>query len=99
MIQALIEGIFNLITMLVNLILTPINLLIDTYMPSISSAMTTIANLFTILFQYSGWVLDALLISPETIALLIALLTMRYTIPFMVYAVKLAIQWYNHLKI
>lgn len=98
MINAIIKGIFSLITSLVNVILTPINLLITNFIPDLSNVFITIRGLFNILFQYSPWVLDAMLISSETISLFITLLTLRLTIPLTLSVIKLAIKWYNALK-
>lgn len=98
MINAIIKGIFSLITSLINVVLAPINALITAGIPELSNIFGTIRNLFTLLFQYSGWVLDACLISAETISLLIALFTLRYTIPLTINTIKLAVKWYNALK-
>jgi len=97
-INAIIKGIFSLITGLINVILTPINNLITAGIPELSLVFGTIRNLFTILFQYSGWVLDASLINAETISLFIALFTLKLTIPLTINAIKLAVKWYNALK-
>lgn len=99
MINKLLMGVFKLVIGLVNVILTPINLLITNYLPDLSNALALIRNLFNQAFTYIGWVLDSMFVSRETISLLIAVLTMRLTIPLAINAVKLAIKWYNALKL
>ena len=99
MINKLLMGVFKLVIGLVNVILTPINLLITNYLPDLSNALALIRQLFNYAFTYIGWVLDSMFVSRETISLLIAVLTMRLTIPLAISAVKLAIKWYNALKL
>ena len=99
MINTIITGLFEFITSIVNILLYPINLLIDQYFPDITNALVLVRQLFGYLFQFSGWILDACLISPETISLLISYLTVRYTVPYLVYGIKLAIRWYESLKL
>lgn len=99
MINKLLMGVFKLVISLVNVILTPINLLITNYLPDLSNALALIRQLFNLAFTYIGWVLDSMFVSRETISLLIAVLTMRLTIPLAISAVKLAIKWYNALKL
>lgn len=99
MINKLLMGVFKLVIGLVNVILTPINLLITNYLPDLSNALALIRQLFNLAFTYIGWVLDSMFVSRETISLLIAVLTMRLTIPLAINSVKLAIKWYNSLKL
>jgi hypothetical protein len=99
MINTIIKGIFSLILNLVSLILYPINALVLQYIPGLESAFATIENFFTVAFSYIGWVVDASLIAAETISLIIATYTFRLTLPLLVNSVKLAIKWYNSLKL
>lgn len=99
MINTILKGIFSLILNLVSLILYPINLLITNAIPGLDNAFLTIENFFTISFTYIGWVVDASLINSETIALIIATITFCLTLPLAVNGIKLAVKWYNSLKI
>ena len=99
MINKLLMGIFKIIISLVNVILTPINLLITNAIPGLDNAFSTIENLFNTGFQYIGWVVDASMLSTECISLIIATLTFRLTIPLAVSTIKLAIKWYDKLKV
>lgn len=98
MINALLTGIFKIITALVNLILTPINTLISQNLPELSSIFTMIHNCFKVLFSGLGWWTDAMLISSETISLLITCWTIKLTLPLIISTIKLAIKWYDKLK-
>lgn len=99
MINAILKGIFSLILNLVSLLLYPINLLITNAIPGLDNAFLTIENLFNTMFNYVGWVLDATMINSETVALIIATLTFKLTLPLAVNTVKLAIKWYDKLKV
>lgn len=98
MINKLLMGIFKLIIGLVNVLLTPINLLITNYLPDISSALSLVRQFFQYSFTYIGWVIDSMFLNSETVSLLIAVLTMRLTVPLLINAIKLALKWYNTLK-
>lgn len=98
MINALLTGIFKVITALVNLILSPINSLITSNLPELSNIFTTIHNCFNILFSGLGWWKDALLISSETMSLIITCWTIKLTLPLVISTIKLAIKWYDKLK-
>lgn len=99
MINAIIKGIFSLILNLVSLILYPINALVVNYIPGLENAFTIIEQFFLKAFQYVGWAVDASLLTGETISLIIATLTFRLTLPLVVNSVKLALKWYNSLKL
>ena len=99
MINTILKGIFSLILNLVSLILTPINSLITSAIPGLDNAFATIESMFTTLFTYIGWAVDASLINFETISLIIATLTIKLTLPLAVSTIKLALKWYNSLKI
>lgn len=99
MINAILKGVFSLILNLVSLILYPINALVTNAIPGLDKAFLTIENLFTLLFEYVGWGADALMLNSETISLIIGTLTFRLTLPIAVNSIKLAVKWYDKLKI
>lgn len=99
MINTILKGVFSIILNLVSLLLYPINLLITNAIPGLDNAFLTIENFFTTSFTYVGWAVDASMLSSETISLIIATLTFCLTLPIGVSAVKLAIKWYDKLKI
>ena len=63
MINALLTGIFKVITSLVNVLLTPINTVINNYLPDLANIIGTINQAFGYLFGSLGWWTDALLLS------------------------------------
>lgn len=98
MINKILMGIFKIILSLVNLLLLPINALITNYLPNVSNAFSTIRQLFNTLFTYVGWCVDASFISADTIALIIACLTLRLTLPLLINTIKLALKWFQAVK-
>lgn len=98
MINALLTGIFKIITSLVNVLLTPINNLINNYLPDLSNIIGTINQAFSYLFGSLGWWTDALLLSSETISFIILYWTIKLTLPLTINVVKLAIKWYDKIK-
>lgn len=99
MINAILTGILKLIMGFVSLILTPIDALITQFLPGINQMFSFITGAFNIVGQFFGWIIDATLINTEVISFIILVFTFRLTVPLMVYAIKLAIRWYNTLKI
>ena len=98
MIGKLLSGIINLIISLVSTIFAPIDNLITSLVPNLSSAFTAIGNFIAICISGIGWVIDALGIPSQLVALLVAYYTFKLTVPMLVYVVKLAIKWYDKLK-
>ena len=99
MIKALINGIFKLVLALVNLILLPIDSLISNYLPSVSNALDTIASYFSWVANLIPWGISWFGLSSTTISLFVGYLTFELTVPLLIHTIKLAIQWYNALKV
>lgn len=99
MIKAIVNGIITLITSLVSLILSPIDSLITQYLPGLSNAFSLISNFFTMLGNIIPWVLSYLGITTTTITICIDLIVFMYTAPYLIHSIKLAIKWYNSLKL
>lgn len=99
MINALINGVFKIIISLSSIILAPIDLLIRTFIPDLNYAIGAIAKFFTYALTYIGYVVDMTLLSSEIIQFVILAYVFRLTVPFAIYSVKLAIKWYNSLKL
>lgn len=98
MIKALLKGIIKLIVKLVSLLLLPIDSLIDSYLPSLSSAFDSIGYFFQIVSNGIGWVISASGIPSSAIAIIVATMTFKLTVPILVSTTKLAIKWYDKLK-
>ena len=99
MIKAIISGIFKLILSLVNLILLPIDTLISTYLPSVSDALDMVSSFFNWVSNLLPWGISWFGLSSTTIALFVAYTTFELTVPLLVHTIKLAIKWYNSLKV
>lgn len=99
MIKAIIKGIFKLILSLVNLILIPIDNLITQYLPSVSDALDKVSSFFTWVTNLIPWGISWFGLSSTTITLFVAYTTFEITVPLLVHTIKLAIKWYNSLKV
>lgn len=99
MINAIINGIMTLIISLVSLILSPIDMLINQFLPSVSDALGYIADFFGTLGSVVPFVLSYTGISPQFITICVDLIVFIYTLPYAVHAIKLAIKWYQSLKL
>lgn len=99
MIKAIIKGIFKLIISLVNLILLPIDSLISNYLPSVSSAIDMVSAFFNWVSNLIPWGISWFGLSSTTITLFVAYTTFELTVPLLVHTIKLAIKWYNSLKV
>lgn len=99
MINKILMGVFQIVVNLIGLLLTPINNAISDNLPALDNALTGLANVFDIGGQYIGWVLDALCISPTTIALLVDVLVFKLTFPLIVSLFKLIVNWYDKMKV
>lgn len=98
MINALLIGIINIILFLVNLILVPIDGLISTFLPDLSTALTSVAVMFDYALSYIGFAIDMTGISDFAIALIVAYWTFKLSAPLAVYLIKTALNWYRTLK-
>lgn len=99
MINALLTGILNLITSLINAVLAPIDLLIQTLLPDVSSAFSVFGGFLNLVSQGIGWVVNASCLSSEALSLIVLYYTFKLTAPMMFYLIKLALSWYNKIKL
>lgn len=99
MISKLLEAIFVLVINLTNVILKPIDLLILTALPDLSKAIGAISNIFTLISDVFGWCISLTGLSSETLSLIVLYYTFALTVPVVISTIKLAIKWYNSLKI
>lgn len=99
MINAILTGIFKIVTKLIALLLLPINLLITNYLPNFNNMLSSVSSFFRLPIQYIGFITDSLFLSSETISFLILFWTFKLTFPLLVSAIKLVVKWYNNLKV
>ena len=99
MINASLTGIFNVIIALVNIILAPIDLAIASALPELDQAFSSIGSMFDVVNSVVGFVISASGLSDVAIDLVIAYWVFALTVPFTFSSIKLAIKWYNNLKL
>lgn len=89
----------NLIISLVSVLLAPINLLIETFLPQeIVSGLNAIGGFFQTISNSLGWIISASGIPSTAIAIIVATMVFKLTVPLLVHATKLALAWYEKLK-
>lgn len=98
MINAIIKGIFKLIMGLVNLLLLPIDALISKFLPDVSSALNHVNDFFDLIGSYLPWVISYTGLS-DLMGPVILIVTFILSVPLMVKTIKLALKWYNKLKL
>ncbi len=99
MINAIIQGIFSLILSLVNLILAPIDMLISQFLPSMADILNNISTFFDKLCEVVPWLCSYTGLNKVVLLAIIDIYVFILTVPLMVSAIKLALSWYNKLKL
>lgn len=99
MINAIITGLMNIIMSLVDVLLSPIDLLISQFLPDLANAISAVGAMFNLVGQYIGFAVSLTGLSSATLSLIVAYFTFKLTVPVLVYTIKLAIKWYNALKL
>lgn len=98
MIQAILTGIFKLITSLVNVLLSPIDALIETALPSLASGISAVGTFLSYATSSIGWVLSVFGLSSDCLSLIVLYFVFKLTVPLTIATIKLAIRWYDKLK-
>ncbi|MCI8498478.1 MAG: hypothetical protein HFG33_03665 [Bacilli bacterium] len=99
MIRIIINGLISLIIGLVNTILIPLDFVIGKYLPSLSESFALVNDFFETIGNIVPFCLSYTGIRPEVLSICVDLLVFIYTVPYLVHAIKLAIKWYNSLKL
>lgn len=99
MINTILTGIFNVVIALVNVLLSPIEAIISNYIPSLDAAFDMVAMLFENLVNFIPWVISWTGLNSTVIGLIVAYFTFSLTVPFLIHTIKLAIAWYDKLKV
>lgn len=99
MIKALINGIMSLVISLVNLILTPIDLLINSMLPSLGELLDYISSFFDMLGEVVPFVISYTGLNPLILSAIIDLTYFILMAPLAINTIKLAVSWYNKLKV
>lgn len=98
MINAILKGIFSLITGLINLLLSPIDLIISSSLPGLNSALNSVGAFLSVCMRSIGWVLSVFGLSSECLSLIVTFFVFKLTVPITISTIKLAIRWYDKLK-
>jgi hypothetical protein len=99
MIKAFINGIMKMMMSLVSILFAPIDALIMNVLPDLSNAFTAIGNLFNYSLQSLGFVVSLTGLSQSTLSLIVMFLTFKLTAPILFSTIKLALKWYDKLKL
>ena len=94
-----IYGIINIIISFISLLLIPIDNLILSFLPDLSNALTAIGNYLNIIAGGIGWAISLSGLSSATISLIVTYYVFKLTAPIGFYLIKLAVAWYNKLKV
>lgn len=99
MINKILTGIFNIIINCVNSLLTPIDAVITASLPELSAGIDAIGDMFSIVNNGVSFALDMSGLSDTAITLIISYFVFVLTVPLTFSSIKLALKWYNSLKI
>lgn len=99
MINKILLGVIKLIVGLVSVILTPIDNLISTALPDLSNVLDSVSAFLNIATQSVGWVISLTGISSSVISIIVLYYGFKLTAPMLFYMIKLALSWYNKLKL
>lgn len=99
MIKIIVNGLMSLVIGLVNLLLTPIDVAINSALPSLANAFDIISNFFDQIGNVVPFVISYTGFTPIVLNIIIDLFVFILTVPMLVDVVKLAIRWYDKLKL
>lgn len=99
MINALFNGIFSLVIGLVSVILTPIDLVIEKLLPDVAYGLNSFNAAIDYVSEYFEWAVSWTFLHPEVLSFIVVTLTYHYTAPYVVSTIKLAIKWFEKLKL
>lgn len=99
MIKAIVNGIFSLIMTLVNVLLAPIDGLVSTFLPDISEALGYVNGFFDYISDFVPFVISYTGLNELVLSGIYDITVFILTVPLMVHTIKLAINWYNKLKL
>lgn len=99
MINKILMGIMKIIVSLVSVLLTPIDNIISSALPSLDNAFTAIASFLNLCVRSIGWVISLTGIPSSVLSLIVLYFTFKLTVPISFYFIKLALSWYNRIKL
>lgn len=99
MARAIVKGFLKVIISLTSVLLSPLDNLIATFIPGLNALFSSIAGFFNIISRSLGWVISLTGLSSTALSFIVIYFTFKLTAPIAAYMVKLAIKWYNAIKI
>lgn len=99
MIEAIIQGIFNLINLMFSTVMSPIISAVTVLFPSVSPLFTHINNFLNYSFTYLSLCIDLLMIPRNALIVLFDYFAITYSIYLIIIAVKFIVNIYNKFKI
>lgn len=99
MINAILTGVLNVVISIMNLVLGIFDPIIEQTLPELDSGLVAISQMFEIVNNGVAFVLDISGLSDTAISLIIGYFVFVLTVPLTFSSVKLALKWYNSLKI
>lgn len=98
MVNALLNGIFNLVIGLVNTLLLPLDTLIQTTIPGFSQVLGYVENLITLLVGFIPWILSWFNFPIVVLTWVASFYIAKFTLTLFVHPIKLALAWWRTLK-
>jgi len=98
MVNAILNGFFNLVIGLVSTILAPIDSLINSAIPQFGNVLTNFANFLTYILGFIPWGLSWFHIPATTLTFVIYYLIAKITTSATIHIIKLALAWWRTLK-
>lgn len=99
MAKAIVKGFLKVIISLTSVLLSPLDSLISSFIPGLSNVFNAIGGFFTLISQSLGWVVSLSGLSTTALSFIVIYFTFKLTAPIGAYMIKLAIKWYNAIKI
>lgn len=99
MFNILLQGVVKFVSQVASALIQPIATMILNLFPSVSQPLSYVSGFLNYLKQFVPFAFSYLGLTAEVKAILISLATSLITIPIAVHVIKLAIRWYNALKI
>lgn len=98
MIYELFQGMLYIVTSIIQVILYPIDLLISFFIPNLEVAFIKIGDLFNLIETPFKFLVNMTGLSSFSLSLIFSYFIFKFTLPFQVYIIKLAVKWYKAIK-
>lgn len=88
----------NLVVLLISVVLTPINSLITTFVPSVSTALSSLDTFFDLVATTLTYAVSWTMLSNTALQIIIMYFSFALTFPLAVSSLKFILKWYRNLK-